>query len=119
MKRTLLSIFAATVFLSSTAQSSPLSGLRSALNSDVTNGNVETVTYRSSRHCYWRDGERRCYNSYRRYDNERYYGYNEYYGRGPGIYLNFGGRRNYHRNWYRHDHVDNNLNFGLGRRHYK
>lgn len=120
MRQSLWSACAAAVAciaLTGAAQSAPLGAFRSAVGADVSKGEVQAVTYRSSRYCRWHDGERHCYNRRRGYGNDRYYGYNDYYGGGTGIYLNFGGRRHGHRrDWDRNDRVDNGLSFGQGHR---
>ena len=113
MKRTFLSACAAAAAcfaLTGATQAAPLGAIGSAVNAGVPNGDIQDVTHRTSRYCRWHDGERHCYNRSRRNHGSRYYGYNRSYGSGTGIYLNFGGRRNHHRDWDRHDRVYNNRN---------
>ena len=110
MKRKLATACAALIAcltVTGAAQSAPLSSVLTGVKSGMSNGVMQNVHYRETRHCHWRDGKRRCRGGASYYD---YDGYD-----GAGIVLNLGGRNRHHRNWNHNNHLGNE---GLSYRHH-
>jgi hypothetical protein len=74
------------LILGAAATGTSAAPLSSAPNIAGQSSGVETVHWRSWRHCHWRNGERFCHGGRRD---------GLYRGDGPGIYLNFGNRRHH------------------------